>query len=404
MKIFGLDINWQNKDVKQPEQADIYNNFVPIKNAIHRTNTDMALYKRGVIAAENVQNPQRYTLYQVYQACMLDAHLTACIEQRKNLILSKKFKVINKGEVNEAKTDLINKKWFYEFNSYALDSMYWGHSLTQFHDIVKDEFSSVELIPRQFVRPEFHIVAKTYTEMTGNDYLAEPFKDWCIGVGMPKDLGLLLKAAPLVIWKKNALGAWAEYQNIFGVPARIAKTNIKDPVTLQNMVSMMENWGLSQYAVLGKDDVLDFAKTNSTDAFDVFDKMIERINSELSKLILGQTSTIAEKSFVGSAEVHERVLNNYAEKDEQFIDSVHNYQLVPMLRNFGILGEGDQIECDDSEELSDSDRNALVIELLKTGKYTIPAEYITEELGIPVEAYEAPAPEPFNTKLKNYYP
>jgi phage gp29-like protein len=282
--------------------------------------------------------------------------------------------------------------------------MYWGFSLVQFHDLIKDEFSSIELIPRQFVKPEFHVVTKTWTEITGNDYLAEPYNKWCIGVGMPKDLGLLMKAAPLCIWKKNALGAWAEFQNIFGVPARIGKTNLKDAQTFQNMVDMLSNWGLSQYGVFGKDDMVELIESSNSDAYEVFDKMIERVNSEISKLILGQTSTISEKSFVGSAEVHERVLNNYAEKDEQFLESVHNYQLVPFLREFGLLGEGDRIECDDSEELSQEDHNKLVIELLKTGRYTIPPEYIEETLGIPVEVSE-----PMNTvaevknKLEEYY-
>lgn len=388
MKILGLDINWQNKNVTKPKEADVYTEYVPLKAAIQRTNNDMGRYKTGVISAENVLNPQRYMLYQVYQGVVLDAHYSACVEQRKNLILSKKFKVVRNGEIDEKKTALINKKWFYEFNNYALDSMYWGYSLVQFKDIVKDEFSSVELIPRQFVKPEFHIVTKTWTEITGLDYTKEPFKDWVIGIGMPQDLGLLLKASPLIIWKKNALGAWAEFQNIFGVPARIGKTNLKDPTTLNNMVDMLANWGLSQYGVFGKDDIVELIESSNSDAFEVFDKMIERVNSEISKLILGQTSTISEKSFVGSAEVHERVLDNYAERDEQFIESVHNYQLVPLLKNFGILGEGDYIECDDSEEISKTEKNKLIIELLKTGKYTIPAEYITEEMGIPVEVVE----------------
>ena len=134
--------------------------------------------------------------------------------------------------------------------------------------------------------------------------------------------------------------------------------------------------------------------------------MIERVNSEISKLILGQTSTISEKSFVGSAEVHERVLNNYAERDEQFIESVHNYQLVPFLKNFGLLGEGDYIECDDAEEISQTEKNKLIIELLKTGKYTIPAEYISEELDIPVEVAETPEPIAVGmvrNRLEKYY-
>jgi phage gp29-like protein len=134
--------------------------------------------------------------------------------------------------------------------------------------------------------------------------------------------------------------------------------------------------------------------------------MIDRINTEISKLILGQTSTTSEKSFVGAAEVHERVLMNYEERDEQFIEGVHNYQLVPFLKEFGLLGEGDTIDCDESEELSDTGRNKMLIELVKTGKYTVPPEFIMEEFGIPVEVVEQPAAvatTAFKAKLANIY-
>ena len=409
MKILGFNIPFtiQNKDEKTPKEALVSKEYVPLQVAIQRTTNDMSNYKNGVVYAENILSPQRYTLYQVYQGVVIDAHLSACIEQRKNLILSKKFKVVNKsGEVNEVKTELLNKKWFYDFNSNALDSMYWGYSLIQFKDLVKDEFESVELVPRQYVKPEFHIVTATFTDTEGLDYTKDPYKKWVIGVGEVRDLGLLMKAAPLIIWKKNALGAWAEFQNIFGVPARIGKTNLKDPDTMKNMVNMLANWGLSQYGVFGKDDIVELIESSNSDAFEVFDKMIERVNSEISKLILGQTSTISEKSFVGSAEVHERVLNNYAERDEQFIESVHNYQLVPFLKNFGLLSEGDYIEGDDAEEISKTEKNKLIIEFLKTGKYTIPAEYIQEELDIPVEVAETPEPVAVGmvrNRLEKYY-
>ncbi|MFK5283719.1 hypothetical protein ACI3PL_29500, partial [Lacticaseibacillus paracasei] len=59
-------------------------------------------------------------------------------------------------------------------------------------------------------------------------YTDEPYSNWCIGVGSKRDLGLLLKLTPLVIWKKNAMGAWAEYIEKFGVPIRVGKTDSLD--------------------------------------------------------------------------------------------------------------------------------------------------------------------------------
>ena len=61
-------------------------------------------------------------------------------------------------------------------------------------------------------------------------------------------------------------------------------------------------------------------------------KTATRFGSQIRKLImanhnpdvaiLGQTGTTAEKAFVGSAEVHERILQSYGENDEHFIERV----------------------------------------------------------------------------------
>ena len=66
-----------------------------------------------------------------------------------------------------------------------------------------------------------------------------------------------MKAAPLVIWKKNALGAWAEYAEVFGVPLRIGKTNVRDEETRANMEGFLKNLGTSSYGLFDTDDLIE---------------------------------------------------------------------------------------------------------------------------------------------------
>lgn len=412
MKIFGYEIKKtqaqvQNVDVKRPNRSDIYNNFVTVKAQIMRSSKDIGDFKAAVISAENWLNPQRYLLYEVYKNIIIDSHLTACIEQRKNLTLSKDFCVVNaEGEKDEEKTKLIKATWFRSFLDLSLESKVWGHSLIQFNDVVRDQFTSIELIPRQYVKPELHIVTQDWTGTTGNDYLAEPFKNWCISVGESHDLGLLMKAAPLIIWKQAALGAWAEYQEVFGSPIRYLKTNVLDAATKQSGIDMMENMGASAWAVIDTNDELVISEQSKSDAHKVFDEMIQRVNSEIAKLILGQTGTTDEKAHVGSAEVHERILAAIAESDEHFIESILNDKLVPFMRNLGIdIGEGNRIKASEDEELTVKEKSTILIELLKTGKYHVDPEYIKYQFGIEVEEVEEEENEPteIEKKLKNYY-
>ena len=190
-----------------------------------------------------------------------------------------------------------------------------------------------------------------------------------------------MKAAPLVIWKKNALGAWSEFVEIFGSPIRIGKTDTRDEETRANMENMLKNMGVAAYGVFDTDDLIELIESNRSDAYQVFDMMIQRCNSEISKLILGQTATMDEKSFVGSAEVQERVLNKVAYNDEFFIEGVLNYQLVPMMTRLGLFPEGVKIEVKAEDDLSLIEQSKIDIELIKTGKFTFTPEYLDKKYG-----------------------
>ncbi len=333
MKVFGKEIsfNFTNKDTSASEDQRP-RSVIKFEQQLIRSRQDVASWRSALMSAESILYPNRSRLYTLYKDIVLDAQVTALMTTRKNAILGSDFVVKNKaGEVDEKKTELIQKKWFTDFVNLSLDSIFWGHSLVQFGDIKNDEFIEVDLVPRQYVKPEFTMVVDTPANVQGINYLDEPYATWSIGVGDKRDLGLLAKVAPLYLWKKNALGAWAEYSDLFGVPMRIVKTNTRDEATRKQAEGMVKNMGSAAYGVFDTDDIIEMLETRSTDAYQVFDMMIERCNSEISKLILGQTGTTDSKSFVGAAEVHESVAEMYREADEHMIENIFSYQLIPLL-------------------------------------------------------------------------
>ena len=406
MKILGLQIPFtkvQDLSVNMPKNSDIRER-ITMPTQLYRGTTDIATYKSAVTSAESLINPNRKQLLTIYKNIELDAHLTAAVSQRKNLTLSKDFEVYVNDEENEDLEVIINKKWFRDFLDYSLDSVFYGYSLIQFDSIVNDAFKAVELVPREYVKPEFHIVTSNSSALTGDDYLEYPYNNWCIGVGKPRDLGLYLKAAPLVIWKKNALGAWSEFVEIFGNPIRIGKTNVRDEETRANMEQYLKNMAIASYGVFDTNDLIQLVESNRSDAYNVFDMMIQRCNSEISKLILGQTGTLDEKAYVGSAEVQERVLKNVAYHDEFFIEGVLNYQLVPMMQRLGLFPEGAKIKVKSEEDLSLIDQSKIDIELIKTGKFTFTPEYLDEKYGSEVIPVNDPnSVQEIKNRLDNLY-
>jgi len=383
MEVFGIHIpftNVQDASKQMPEQSDVRRFISKPQQQVYRIRQDIQKWRNAVTVAESLINPNRYQLYQLYKDIVLDAHLSAAIQQRKNLTLSKTFCVVDKaGNEVEEKSKLIQTKWFREFLEHSLDSEYYGYSLVQFDSLVDDNFNDVDLVPRIYVKPEFNLVVPTWAAIEGINYTESPYKEWCIGVGKKHNLGLLMKAAPLVLWKKNAIGAWSVYQDAYGVPLAIGKTNSRDEVTRANLENTLKTISTGLSAVMDIDDTIEFLESKKPDAHMVFDAMINRCNSEISKLILGQTATMDEKSFVGSAEVQERVLIRVGEADEFFALNVINEQLLPMLNGLGFGLDGYKIQAKEDDDLPLMDRMKIDTELMKY--YDLDEKYILETYG-----------------------
>jgi len=59
---------------------------------------------------------------------------------------------------------------------------------------------------------------------------------------------------------------------------------------------MLDQMGSNAFAVLDLEDTIEYIKDGQQDAYGVYDKLIERVNSEISKLILGSTMVMDDGS------------------------------------------------------------------------------------------------------------
>lgn len=389
----------------QPPSANV-KRHIDFEQQLQRVRQDAQKFNIALTAAESVQYPNRFLLMQTYQQIVMDGQVQGVMLQRKSKVLCQKFNVLDAGgEVNEEKTKLLNKKWFYDFMNLSLDSIFWGFSLIQFGEVRNDEFVSVELVPRIYVVPEFSIVRPTTaTVIDGVKFTDKPYSNWCIGVGEKRNLGLLMQLASYVIWKKNAMAAWAEFCEIFGVPIRTAKTNTRDEVTRKNAENMLKNMGVASWAVFDNDDTFEIHDTSRSDAFDVFNQLVERSNSEISKVVLGQTGTTDEKSYAGSAKVHESVADMVMQQDLRMIEFVITNQLFPMMQSVGFDMAGLRFEFDRSETLSIQDQAKIDASFMPYVKFE--REYLERKYGIELtdeEVEEKEKAEQIRNRLKQIY-
>ena len=208
-----------------------------------RERQDIKEWRDALTSAESISSPNRSPLMKVYQDIVLDAHLTSLMNTRKHLLTASNFNLYSNGEIDEESTEILKQEWFYTFLNLALDSVFYGYEVIQFGDIKDNKFSWIRKIPEQYLVPEVGVIKKSFgAEITGIKYEEKPYDVWCISVGNPMyDFGLLNYCTPLCIYKKNAVGFWAEYGELFGVPMRVVKTNTRDEERRRNAEDMLEN-------------------------------------------------------------------------------------------------------------------------------------------------------------------
>lgn len=395
------NIRFLNFNKPQPPKANI-RKTIDFEQQLQRVRQDATKYNIALQAAESPMFPNRFLLMQTYQQIVLDAQIQSAMLQRKSKVMSKQFIVCGPdGEMDETKTAYFNQKWFYDFQSLALDSIFWGFSCIQFGPIINDKYTTVELIPRIYVVPEYSLVRNNTATVTDGKHFDEaPYNNWCIGVGEKKNLGLLMYLAPYVIWKKNAMAAWAEFAEIFGSPIRIGKTDVRDELTRKNMENMMRNMGVASWAVLDLNDNVELMQASRTDAYQVFDMMVERCNSEISKIILGQTGTTDEKAYSGSANVHEGVAEVIAKQDTLNMQFIIEDQLVPMMIKNGFDLTGCTFKYDDTENLPLIEQAKIDASFMPYVKFD--KEYLEDKYNIGLSDEEMEVEKVAN-KLKNLY-
>ncbi len=354
------------------------------------TRRDIADWRHAWQRAINIDSPDRRLLYDIYRDVEVDLHLSGCVKQREGFVLGKSFKLVDaKGNQDNEAQHYFDQAWFKQLLKYALDANLWGHSLIELGDIITDGdgcpcYADVQLIPRKHVIPEYGRVVEQLGQdwTTGIDYRAEPFTSWLIEAGRPDDLGLYLKAATQTVPKKNMMAFWDAFGEIFGMPMRIARTSSRDPKEQSRLEQMLKFAGASQYMVASQETEIEFVESGKGDAFNVYDKRIDRANSELSKLIIGQTMTIEDGSSLSQSETHLEVFENLVESDCTTLRDIINNQLIPRMVRHGFPVKGLRFEWDDAVDYTPEQQVAY--ETMIADRYDVDPTYFAEKYSMPV--------------------
>jgi len=256
-------------------------------------------------------------------------------------------------EVDQDSTKLFRKMWYRNIIKYYVDSKFHGFSLVQLGDIVSNVFEDSYLVPRHYVIQQKWGVKKELGNVSDLIKFNDPkFRNWIIPIGDPEDLGYV-------------------------------KTKISDVDRKTNAEDMMEEMGLSAWAVLDEEDEIGFLQANRTDISNMYKNFLEFVNSEISKLFLLQTGTTDEKTHVGSAGVMQDILKSLIEAYLTEIEDLTNKKIIPLAQRHGLMPLGRYIKADNEQKLNLKELFDIVQGLM--GEYKIAANWISETFEIPLE-------------------
>ncbi|AUS06468.1 phage portal protein family protein [Pseudotamlana carrageenivorans] len=339
-------------------------------------------WQQGRFARYNADIPRTWYLQEVFDDVMLDGHLTGITENRTLRTTNKKYIFSIDGKKDDKLSDFIeDKEWFELLLTEAHNSVYYEYSLIWIKEYIKGEIQEVELIPRGLVVPEHKVLLYDLSATKGIDF--SEIKDLLLYAKFYPGLGLLEKAAPYAILKRHSWGSWDEFEELFGVPIRIAKIASQSETVKNEVAGWLEEMGSAPYGVFPIGTEIDIKENSKGDAFNVFYKKIEALDKELSKMVLHQTMTTENGSSQAQGNVHEATLKEVVYADEKKMLSFLNTRLVPAMRLLGYnIPENAKITIEQTK--NPSEQITIDGEFMRNG-YVLKQQYIEEVYGIEIE-------------------
>jgi phage gp29-like protein len=357
--------------------TDLIINQVNVR-PVNRRNIDIQKWRLAIQSAESLSF-NRKQLYDIYAEILLDAHLRSITEKRVNAICNLQLRFFDEQnkEVDEIEM-LIETSFFEQLLQEIVKAKIYGFTLLELDWQVSPDYKNKTYsIPREHVKPELGIVVANSGDTTGFDYTEHPF---VIFAGSKTDLGLLNQASPLVIYKRNNVSDWADYNELFGKPYPQGSYSNDDTADL--LTQAFEKAGFDAYMVAPEDAKITLHTSGSGSSNDNFKSLREAMNEELSILILGQnlTTKVSGDGSYAATSAHGEVEESIHTTDREFTLKVLNEQLIPILNNIGYKANGhfDFVYTDDI-----SIDKRIDIDTKVAGLVPIDDSYFYETYGIP---------------------
>lgn len=345
-----------------------------VVKAPQRRSADVGTWRTALRSADNGRVK---TLYDLFDDLLLDGVLSDAMQKRIDAVCNSELSFTNaEGEEVEDITNLIDTIGFEEMLREILKQRFYGRSGFEMEFPVEGGLI-VHAIPAKHINLEKKCILINDSDDKGVEYEGDSFL--CV-LGKERDFGLLLRAAPYVIYKRGGFGDWAQWMELFGMPQRIGKYNTYDPDSRKLLEEAFEKAGSAPWVVIPKDSEVE-TKESGSGSGSSYNEFRQACNEELLITILGQTMTTVqgEKGARSLGEVHKEVEESKNLSDLRYVQRVLNTYVKPMLAARGFAVEGGTFTFPKAAEPLSVTEIVQLADIID-----IPATYLHEKYAIPM--------------------
>lgn len=322
----------------EPKQGRGRTRDVIKKQPKREVSFQIADIKTGLQLANNVDDPDRSRILDIYDYIIRDAHLKSAIKTARTEVMSEPWIFYIDGNPNLELSEEFNKKWLNTIIKGILESELYGFTLLELDkiDVANIQVGDIFSYPRQYVSIEKQWILVDGT--INGKYL--PYADLVdkqnlLEFGDRTDLGILLECSYNVIWKFYSRSDWSRGSEKFAMPILSIEADTNNDGELDALENKAANFGTDGYIVTQAGDKVTLVERTGQRMHDIWLDNIKLCNDEISKSVNGQTGTSDEKAFVGGAEVHERIMQGFTFTRLTNIVNEMNEKVLPLLKRKG---------------------------------------------------------------------
>ena len=334
----------------------------------------------------------RSKLIDLYEACVQqDAHLSGVLETLESQIVGERYMLAKQNEKGRWEKDIeetrkIQGTQFTKIIRGIVEAKLYGYTGIEICSDINPRtgrLNEVNIIERRNILPDQkRIVRRQGIWLPGWDFEDKKYAQLYVLINSGT-LGLFSSTTPLILAKKFTMANYVNFSHTYGQPIIHGKTEGESIQDRQRLANEIASAAQNKVVVTGLNDEVDIKTFSMSNSEKVFTGLIERVNAEVSNLILGSESMAgATQSYVGATRAHQDIFRDRIAVYREYIENVMNEEIIPRLVAIGYIKPGLEFKYSNRLEMSNKEQIELFSAL--SDRFEVPPEEIEKTFGVAV--------------------